>query len=270
MSYSIQYTSDLHLDGSVAFETLLKPVANDLALCGDIGDPFSEIYERFLRWCSRSWSRIFLISGNHEYFNSKGTMKDTEQRIRSLCLNTNIVFLQKEAFFLAEHKIVIIGLTLWSQPDLRRWDQLSSGFIGDPGSRGEYKAIFKPDEYTGALRPLHPSDITQIHLEHREYLKKALNSTWGIVPDGWSVIVLTHHMPTYLLNQNEFRDHPLNSCYASNLDALIKPPIQAWICGHSHSPASLLFGCYVFVTLNPYGYKGQAKEKYSSTASIRF
>jgi predicted phosphodiesterase len=276
-SYNLQFASDLHLDSSSPpFSMLLEPSVPDLALCGDIGNPWTQIYADFLTWCSIKFKRVFLISGNHEYFSDDKphTIAETDKKIRAIVAKINkhnetstIVFLQKDIFLIESHKICIVGETLWSVPDLRHWDIISPGFIGDPGLRGEYKAIYKRDEYTGAYRTLHPSDITLIASEHQAYLNKVLNTTWGSIPEGWRVIVLTHHLPSYSLNPQEFNKHPLKSCYSNSLEHLFKEPVVAWLCGHSHTAMIKRYDTGCLVALNPLGYANEAgKSNYSRNA----
>ena len=273
MDYRLQYGSDFHLkaDGP-DFSTLLVPVAPDLALCGDIGDPFSDVYAAFLGWCSAQWRRVFVITGNHEYFteNPLIDMNETERHIRTVCAKAgpNIVFLQKEVYFIPEHGVAIMGTTMWSTPELRRWDMMSYKFIGAPGLRGEYNAIFKKDEYTGRRRPLHPSDITALSLNQTSWLRRTLNSTWGAV-DGWRVIVLTHYLPTYRLNPESYKHHTLRSCYAVEMEDLFKKPVRAWVCGHSHTAQHIDYDSGCVVTLNPFGYKKeQGRNGYKPNAVV--
>jgi hypothetical protein len=275
-SYSLQYISDIHLekDSSISFSNLLNPSAVDLALCGDIGDPYSPIYEEFLKWCSTRWNRVFLISGNHEYFLDRPdinkTVEKIDEHIKHLCkkVSSNVYFLQKDVVLIDTYKIAIIGATLWSAPDLRIWDRLTSGFIGDPGLRGEYNAIFKRDENTNMMRPYHPIDITSLHMEHKYFISKMLGPFETVIPADYRVIVLTHHLPSFSMNPPEFALHPLCSCYASAMDAMIKEPVVAWLCGHSHNPITARFDSGTLVSLNPVGYKNESKSDFSKTAHI--
>lgn len=274
-NYKLQYVSDIHLEkGYLPFSDLIEPDAPDLALVGDIGDPYSQVYADFLKWCSLRWARIFLLTGNHEYFTDvpkpDRTVEKIDEHIHRLCtkISPNIYFLQKGVYLIQEHKVAVLGATLWSAPDLRHWDKLVTGFIGDPGSKGEYNAIFKPDEYTGLMRPYHPTDITALHMDHKCFISKELGPYAEVVPSDYRVIVLSHHMPTYSLNKPEYIDHPLKSCYASPLDYLMKEPLVAWICGHSHDPMSLRYDTGTLVTLNPVGYKNQSKKEFSRNATI--
>jgi len=275
-NYTLQYVSDIHLEKTILpFNLLIEPVGTDLALCGDIGNPYSLVYSDFLKWCSNRWKRVFLLTGNHEYFleqpDSNKTMEKVDIFIANLCnkIGPNVYFLQKGVYAIEEFKIAIVGATLWTAPDIRHWDLMVDGMIGDPGSRGEYNAIYKHDENTGNLRPLHPVDITSVHMEHKHFIRKELGPYREYVPAGYRVIVLSHHMPTYSLNSPEFATHPLRSTYASDQDELMKEPVVAWICGHSHQPRTIRFEeTGTLVTLNPLGYKKESKADFSRTANI--
>jgi hypothetical protein len=274
-TYTLQYASDLHIDAdSLPFSMLIEPVATELALCGDICDPFSQLYSDFLKWCSQRWNKIYLVAGNHEYF-TKGPnilITDTDAQIRRVVSQAgpNIVFLQNEYVFIEQYKIVIIGSTLWSVPSQRHWDKIGINFIGNPGKKGEYTSMYKQDEYTGKPRLVHPSDITTLCLENTAFLRKALNTTWGIVPDGWRAIVLTHHLPTVSLADAKYRNDPHITCYSTALDDLMTEPVVAWICGHSHNSKVHRFLSGTVACLNPRGYKNQITTSgYSRRAVIQ-
>ena len=84
------------------------------------------------------------------------------------------------------------------------------------------------------------------------------------------VIVLTHHLPSVELAAAEYKNHPLISSYAVALDDLIKEPVIAWICGHSHNANTLRFTSGTLACLNPLGYKNQvATSGYSRKAVIQ-
>ena len=256
-SFKIQYASDLHLDDeSPPFEMIMDPVAPNLALCGDIGNPFSKIYYNFLKWCKTHWTGVFLIAGNHEYFTKDvtTTMDNTEKRIQEICSELGIFFLQKGVYRDDTHKLLIVGCTLWSSPDIRKWDRITDGFIGDPGTRGDYKLINKYDEYTNKSRKLHPSDIIEINRDHVAFLEKVLRRA---KLDEFRVLVLTHHLPSSILVDPKHKGNPLSSCYANNLDYLLKEPVVAWICGHSHTGVSVRNNAGTLCTMNPHGYKSE-------------
>ena len=274
-TYTLQYASDLHIDAeSLPFSMLIEPVATELALCGDICDPFSKLYSDFLKWCSKKWSKIYLIAGNHEYFTKTPDVlfSEVEEQIRRVVsdVGPNIIFLQNESVFIEQYKIIIVGSTLWSTPTQRHWDKIGINFIGDPGKKGEYTLMYKKDEYTGKPRLVHPSDITAMCLENTAFLRKVLHPTWGIVPNGWRVIVLTHHLPSVALADTKYKNDPQISCYAAKLDDLLNEPVVAWICGHSHTSRRFRFLSGTVGCLNPRGYKNQVDSSgYSRKAVIQ-
>lgn len=274
-TYTLQYASDLHIDSeSPPFHMLIEPVATELAILGDIGNPFSQLYKDFLSWCSKKWTTIYILAGNHEYLRDDPSIlfADVDPQIRRVCheAGPNIIFLQNELVFLEKYKIVILGSTLWSLPLMRNWDKLGSLCIGYPGNKGEYRSIYTKDDFSGKPRLFHPSDITAICLQNIAFIKKTLHPTWGSIPEGWRVIVLTHHLPSFELAAAEYKNDPLISSYAVALDDLIKEPVIAWVCGHSHNANTLRFTSGTLACLNPLGYKTQvATSGYSRKAVIQ-
>jgi len=267
-TYTLQYASDLHLnDESPPFHMLLEPVASELALCGDIGNPYTPIYANFLKWCSKHWSKVYLLSGNHEYFNEH-LYTEVDLQIRAIAQDAgpNILFLQNETVTLEKYKIIIVGSTLWSLPAYKKWDKLGVNFIGNPGGKkGEYNAMFTKDEYTGRPRLVHPSDIMSLCLKNIAYIRNILKHS-----DGWRVIILSHHMPSFQLIDEKHKNGDFVTTYAVDLDILMQEPLVAWICGHSHTAKTLRFDTGAVSVLNPLGYKNQvATSGYSRKAVIQ-
>ena len=274
-NYRIQFISDIHLEHHTPpYSLIIQPTAPDLAICGDIGNPYSYEYADFLNWCAHRWERVFIVAGNHEYFiktpNPNKTMEKIDTHIEQLCakISPNIYYMQKSVVLIEQYKIAIIGATLWTAPDIRHWDILSDGFLGDPGLRGEYKAVYKIDENTNKIRVIHPSDIINIHQDHKAFISRQLGPFNSDIPKGYRVIILSHHLPSFSLISDNYTNSPLISTYASNQDALMKEPVVAWICGHSHDPITIRYDTGTLVTLNPLGYKKQDKKYFSRTATV--
>ena len=61
-----QYISDIHLEHCQQYE--LEPVADYLILAGDIGYPTEPHYETFIEDVSRKFQKVFIVMGNHEYW----------------------------------------------------------------------------------------------------------------------------------------------------------------------------------------------------------
>ena len=97
----VKYVSDIHLermhdvDDFSAFVEPPNTAGEVLALLGDIGDPFSSLYTRFLTWCSDHWDNTIVIYGNHECYNGR-PVDEIESRIATICSETQRVhYLQK-------------------------------------------------------------------------------------------------------------------------------------------------------------------------------
>ena len=66
-----QVISDLHLETlhENSEPTEIFIVGSNLCLLGDIGYPGTSIYTNFIQWCSEQFVNVFVIFGNHEYWN---------------------------------------------------------------------------------------------------------------------------------------------------------------------------------------------------------
>ena len=128
-----QLASDIHLEllHESTKQKLLKyieniiiPTAQNLILAGDIGHSHRPNYKYFINWCSENFKRVFVISGNHEYYTTSSmmkkhtyTIKDIDHRLQEVCNEfDNVYFLQKDRFEFIEYnvKYIILGCTFWA------------------------------------------------------------------------------------------------------------------------------------------------------------
>jgi predicted MPP superfamily phosphohydrolase len=291
MSVKIQYLSDIHLEthfdtSTALFEKILKPSAPYLALCGDIGYPGAQLYEPFLKYCSKNFEHVFYIAGNHEFYNDtkaikylktkefvkksvtddelrrisarfpRETPEDRVKQIRDICTKfQNIHFLDKETFHIPNTNIIIVGCTLWSKLGM------------NPFMLPQFNDFQRICENKDKL--LRPRTYDDWNDEHVEFLGKTLIKIESDSPD-LNVVVLTHHCPTYDIIIDKYLNDPdnMNSFFA-NKD-LISPfgkNVKAWICGHTH-------GCKVIdvngtiVATNTFGYEWETIEGFSVDAVI--
>jgi predicted phosphodiesterase len=76
---TFQYISDIHLE-HYKLEDIDKVIpekeANILILAGDIGYPEEIQYKTYIQKVSQIWEKVFLIAGNHEYYQIKKKYND--------------------------------------------------------------------------------------------------------------------------------------------------------------------------------------------------
>lgn len=111
--FKLQYISDIHLEHMSHIPRILSR-ANYLALLGDIGHPTKHLYAEFMKYCSQNWSKVFLLSGNHEYIHQKYSMQEINDIIITLTLKyNNVHYLNNSKYLIDNH--LILGTTLWSK-----------------------------------------------------------------------------------------------------------------------------------------------------------
>lgn len=266
----IQYLSDTHLEHLriLNAEQLNPtqwvepdPAADLLVLAGDIGWPDKPAYGLFLQWCSENWPQVVVVAGNHEFYTtgaagswgsrSSGTggipiltRYEKMNLIRLICRQLpNIHYLQ-EGKYEVRPGVWILGCTLWSEiPDSMRKYAVEG--------LNDFRQIYGSE--TGGTGTTF-TEYRRWHRRDRDWLYGELLAIKG---KGEAAIVVTHHLPTMRLIHAEYADHPLNCCFATDLEELIletKP--LAWICGHSHRANEMVLGS-TQLALNPMGYPGE-------------
>lgn len=228
----IQYFSDLHLEFlkmrtmSAWIDSFIRVRAPVLVLCGDVGDPASPSYEDFLSHMSIRFEKVFLLSGNHEYYGK--SLLTTDDSIHKICSRyPNISFLQNSFEDYGGYRFA--GTTLWSH--------VSDPFhVNNDFSRIQGMTI---DSYNG------------LHTEARQFIASVLRTS------PHPIIMMTHHLPSHRVTDPfYYKWSRYQQCYSSSCDDLIRFPIHSWFYGHTHRPStSILNG--VRMLCNPIGYIGE-------------
>lgn len=251
MSHTIYIVSDLHTErmGSATWEqtvidSISRPFQEDnrgqniLLLAGDIGDPLASSirYNHVLSTASNAYDKVFVVSGNHEYYSTSAmhmmdsqitciqAMTEVEEKIRDICSHyPNVSYLQKDV---VEYEgIRFLGCTLWTSafPWL-------SHYIND----------------NRMIHGFNDRELQRLHDDHVTWLQDKLEKT--SLPN----VVVTHHLPTYRMISEKFSSSILNPLFASNSDWLMAHA-TLWACGHSHGKKQVkVRGCQCI--LNPLGY----------------
>jgi predicted MPP superfamily phosphohydrolase len=251
----IQYISDIHLEtrNKNDFKSYLIPNAPYLALCGDIGYPMKETFKEFIEYCSKNWEQVFYVTGNHDYYNNIYTqwkykapysMNYIEYSIEKLFESyPNVHYLQKKQYDIPNTNYSILGCTLWVEIATYRYVDCLT-YLNDT----KYISI-------DGVKRLSPEDIDILHEDHCHWLMKKLEHLESV---GRKAIVLSHHLPTELLINDEYKNDPRNYLFFSELTRhLESKALQAWICGHSHSSKRILLKNNVELMMNCKGYSNE-------------
>jgi DNA repair exonuclease SbcCD nuclease subunit len=243
-----QYFSDIHLefynDNIAKINRLFVKKLEDchnkpniLLLAGDIGKPSNKSYHSFLNSISPLYDKIFITTGNHEYYKMiYHTTFELDERCRDICRSLphdNVIFLQNETYNITDTLSIFSG-TFWSHIPTSKHNDIMS-------SINDYRLI--PN--------FSPSLSSLLHDESVSILNNNI-----INNEDMKWIVMSHHLPSFHLIDNKYRSYntDMNYAFASNISISNHPNILAWVYGHTHSPNKE--GKYY---CNPIGYPNENK-----------
>lgn len=241
----LQYISDIHLEYTEKIPKI-KKTGDYLALLGDIGNPYNKNYQDFLKYSSDNYEKIFLLSGNHEYWNLDDknikTMMQIEKQIENITNNfSNIYYLNNKSHNL-DKNYIILGTTLWS------W--IKKNFDSQMGD--DNRIFIKND------KPITNHDLNYLFFENLIWLVENIQNN-----HHKKIIVLSHHLPSFELIDDVYKNEKYNKYhqkFASDLNFIIKKPIYAWLCGHSHSNLNKNING-VYCGINAIGYPTKWKQE---------
>lgn len=254
----IQYASDLHLEfRGGPFPALLKPAAPILVLAGDVGRPDKPEYRNFLSYCSRNWEHTVVVAGNHEFYNDHDSSlwprfpPHTMLHRRGMCATAAAEF--PNVYFLQQGRKVIdgvafLGATLWTDLSDAKDALTAETRMND----------FRVITQNGNL-PITGADVNRAHWADRSWLMREIAAC---AEEARPAVVVTHHLPSFQLIASRFAGAGrINAAFASNVEELVRPPVAAWIAGHTHVGAHAHING-VQVCVNPAGYPSEAVTGY--------
>ncbi|KAL4778877.1 Metallo-dependent phosphatase-like protein [Aspergillus varians] len=225
-----QALSDLHLEINQQYQTYEIPArAKHLILAGDIGRLIDyDNYRDFLRKQTDQFERVFLVLGNHEFYN--GTFDEGLQKARQLetepSLNGRLVLLHRRRYDVPGSRVTILGCTLWSNVpgDLR--DVVRAKIQDFKKIRG-----WGVDEHIAS----HGADLDWLLNEIQSIQTE--NEAVGKKGEKRSILVVTHHAPSLRgTSSPQHADNPWRFAFGTDVLGRVSglDAVKAWVFGHTH------------------------------------
>lgn len=228
----VQVVSDLHLEflSPEQVQSIISkiiPLGDVLVLAGDIGC-VDENHFAFLRTMSQKFPKVFVITGNHEYYG--GDIPTRDQELATFCSSLgNVSFLC--SCYEDYGGFRWVGTTLWSRVSA------NGCMIND----------------TRYIKDMTISMYNQLHQEAVDFLAQTL-------ADPVPTIVMTHHLPSKDVVSSRYKNDPYNQWFASSsLEHVLETAtnhLPLWIYGHTHEFSDRMVHKTRMVC-NPYGYENE-------------
>ena len=239
----IQYISDLHIElmHKNKFNKLcdkIIPKCDVLVLAGDIGNPLhhNDKYTSFLHLMSDKFKKVFIITGNHEYY--QNDIIKTNEKVHEICCSrNNLSFLDNTTEFY--NGIRFVGTTQWTH-------------ICDPQ--------YLINDFS-AIKDMNVNRYNNLHLKSRLFLKDSIDNS---TKNDEKVVVITHHLPLHELTHEKYKYGFMaryNQCFSADFSDIIDKPntIKSWFFGHTHTKTERIISNIPFYC-NPLGYDGENDE----------
>ena len=224
----VQYASDLHLEFGENSKWLkehpLIPSADILVLAGDIGYLGDDNYITHPFWnrVSEDFKQVIVVPGNHELYKffdinelRNGWQLEIRHNVR-VCYNS-VIALNEETDLIAS--------TLWAHiPPSEEY--LTERCVSD------FKRIRNGEFRLSAQR------FNEEHEVCRNFIEKAVSKS-----NAERIVVATHHVPSFALMAEEFKNSSINGAFTVELGGMIaESRINCWIYGHSHRNIDKMIG----------------------------
>jgi predicted MPP superfamily phosphohydrolase len=274
MERRLYFVSDTHhemLKPALSSKIDIVPLKNGennrnfLALCGDIGNPFDDKYRAFIQRHTDRFEKIFIVSGNHEYYSNgkQRTMNKIDEQLYKLASEfENVHYLQKNS--LQVEDTTFIGCTLWTEADQFIEDNMNDYlriYIEDETKSAHFKYLNSGSNFGGyktrkkyireGRRFIKHMDIYALHHDMKTWIGKTLEKI-----NTEKAIVLTHHAPSFQMLRDLKHDERFEYGYASDCSQFFRKPVVAWLSGHTHLCKEILINNIPSIS-NCLGYSGQ-------------
>lgn len=236
----VRYMSDLHNEFLDEPVSAVDPVGEDVViLAGDI-----DVGTKGILWAQRAFALrpVIYVLGNHEFYRHDWDRLIVEGR--HAAAGSDVHLLEHDAVTIGG--VRFLGCSLWTDFLLLGADRQRDAMAWAERGMYDYRIIGRRG------RPLWASESAERNAQSVRWLEEQLATD---VP----TIVVTHHSPTPATCDPKYRGDPLSAGFYSKLEHLVRPPVLAWIHGHSHyCTRQEVNGIPVLV--NAHGYPGEHLE----------
>jgi len=213
-----------------------------LALLGDIfnGPKLrSGAYRDFLLRQAPGFEAVFVLAGNHEFYGAEYYAARTalaalcDEVSRELQGQPTVHFLDCGRVDMPGTDVRVLGCTLWSFVDEAHEQAVASSLNdyvsisvrnGEPAEGGPTPQASRGKATVADTNAWHARELAWLEGE----LARAET-------DGRRCLILTHHAPTFHeACAPKHSGSPISSAFCSDLERLLRPPVAAWLYGHTH------------------------------------
>jgi predicted MPP superfamily phosphohydrolase len=197
----IQIISDLHQEFGLT--DLSFDNADLVVLAGDVN-----LGTKGIEWIKTKIPNkpVIYVLGNHEYY--KGSYPKTLNKIKAVAQDSNVSVLEDS--FVDIDGVRFHGATLWTDFSIFG-NPMHYGMVCQP-KMNDYKKITRDPSYS-KLRTI---DTFKIHQFSKLWLQESLENSKAL-----KNIVVTHHAPSIRSVPEQYKEDPITSAYASNLEDFI-------------------------------------------------
>eukprot|EP00928_Gymnodinium_smaydae_P043891 TRINITY_DN29332_c0_g2_i1.p1 TRINITY_DN29332_c0_g2~~TRINITY_DN29332_c0_g2_i1.p1 ORF type:complete len:648 (-),score=60.11 TRINITY_DN29332_c0_g2_i1:183-1922(-) len=220
----------------IEFENGLLPVRKGayLALLGDVFDGAKireGTYKAYLMKQCVGFEAVFVLAGNHEFYRSE--YNSCRSALRKMCEEVTVAmngsgavhFLDCDRVDLPSTQVRVLGCTLWSAVSEDDADAVAKALT-------DYTAISVCDADESTSRKVKVEDTNAWHARELAWLQ---NEIAEAERDGVRCVVMTHHAPSFHGTCAPAHEgSSISSGFCSNLERLLRPPVCAWLFGHTH------------------------------------
>ncbi|MFP3506452.1 metallophosphoesterase [Burkholderia sp. SIMBA_062] len=251
----IRVLSDLHLECNEP-DTIAHVDADLVVLAGDIHN-----HAEGLRWAAETFDPsvpVVYVPGNHEYYDGEFGALETAMRDAAHALD-HVHYLNNGVYVDPARRFRVLGTTLWSDFTLFGADDASVARAIEAGLRVilDFKGLIQvtwPHEaalHAGGTpeRNFMPADAIALHRQGRAWLEARLAT-----PFAGRTIVVTHHAPHLRSLAERYAEDLASAGFVTDMAELVRPPVDLWIHGHTHTSFDYVTDSGTRVVCNPRGY----------------